>query len=460
MKDRSAVGSRSSLDQRYRARFPKSAELYRRALDIFPSGVTHDGRFMKPFPIYVERARGSRKWDVDGNEIVDYWVGHGALLLGHQRPEVVEAVRRQAERGTHYGACHELEIEWGSLVKRLIPSAERVRFTSSGTEATLMAIRLARACTGRRKVIKFEGHFHGWHDGVMFGVNQPFHLPDSPGILKGVEECSLLSPPNDIEALRKLVAGDDDIACIIIEPSGATFGTIPTRRGFLAELRSLASERGIVLIFDEVVTGFRMAPGGAQELYGVIPDLTSMAKILAGGLPGGALAGREEIMEHLEFKEDPDWNSAKRMYHPGTYNANPLSASAGVAALSIVSTGEDIERADALAAELRDRMNRVIEDQGVNWLVYGDSSFFHILMDHDCSAGTRCDLHHCNYDYRKLKTGASEKVHRFREAMLLGGVDLPGVKGMLSSAHTEEDLERTAEAFNQAIKLMKEDGSV
>lgn len=437
---------------------PTSQELYDQACKVFPSGVTHDSRFMTPFPIYVERASGSKKWDVDGNEYIDYWVGHGSLILGHGRPEVIDAVRAQLEKGTHYGACHRLEIEWGELVKKLIPSAEKVKFVASGTEATLMALRLARTFTGKNKIVKFEGHFHGWHDSVIAGIKPPFSVPASPGIPKDVLDNTLLCPPNDAESLRRILEQDDDIAAVIIEPTGASFVAIPTHDGFIQKLRELTTQYGVLLVFDEVVTGFRVAPGGAQEYYGVMPDLTALAKVLGGGFPGGAVAGRGDIMEYLEFRSDKEWNRYKKLYHPGTFNANPLSASAGVAALKVVSTGEDIEKVNRIAQNLRDELNRVIDRHSINWCVYGLFSGFRIFKGHGCDKRPSCDFQICDYDYARLKAGGDPLVEQnFRRGMILHGVDISPSLALTSSAHSMEDVGKTVEAFDKTIKLMKKD---
>ena len=280
----------SPIIDAYRRHTSKSAGLYERAQHVFPSGVTHDGRFLEPYPIYVERAAGSRKWDVDGNEYVDYAGGHGALLLGHNHPTVIDAIARQLPRGTHYGSGHELEIRWGELVQQLIPSAELVRFTNSGTEATLLALRLARAFTKRPKILRFAGHFHGWHDHMAFGVGSHFDGTPTPGVLTEVAENVVLAPPGDIDATRQILSGHDDIAAIILEPTGASWGQVPIAQSFIEALAELARAQGVLLIFDEVISGFRCSPGGAQAYYHVKPDLTTLAKILAGGLPGGALS--------------------------------------------------------------------------------------------------------------------------------------------------------------------------
>jgi glutamate-1-semialdehyde 2,1-aminomutase len=448
-----------SLARRFTETFSSSAKLWQKARKIFPSGVTHDARMMLPFPIYIERAKGAYKWDGEGHQFIDYWVGHGGLILGHRHPVVEEAVSRQLGRGTHYGACHELEIEWGELVLQMVPCAERVRFTSSGTEATLMAVRLARAFTGKEKLIKFEGHFHGWHDNVLMGVFPPYEEPISPGLLQGVVDSCLLSPPNDIEAVERLLSENEDVACIILEPSGASYGTIPTREGFLQELKKLAQKHGVLIVFDEVVTGFRLARGGAQELYGVVPDLTSLAKIVAGGLPGGAVCGRKDIMEYLEFRPDGHWNRFEKIYHPGTFNANPLSASAGIAALTQVRDGDHIEQAAETAHALRRELNDIIDRVGVNWCAYGHSSIFHLMINHQCPKRKRCDFINCDYDYREAKKSAgTDLIFEFRCGMMLGGVDLPGPGGWLSSAHSSADVIKTASAFEETLSVLKEEG--
>ncbi|HID23572.1 MAG TPA: aminotransferase class III-fold pyridoxal phosphate-dependent enzyme, partial [Planctomycetaceae bacterium] len=218
----------ADIERKYCERFKKSQELYEQALRTFPGGVTHDLRYMSPFPVYIDRAEGSRKWSVEGHELVDWWSGHGAILLGHGAPAVVEAVRRQMGRGTHPGACHELELRWGSLVQELVPSAEMVRFVNSGTEATMMAFRLARTFTGRRKVLKFRGHFHGWNDFIIQDADQPYGLP-VPGLGIDLEEELVVVPPNDLDRVAEVLAGDKQIACAILEPTGGHYGRVPIR---------------------------------------------------------------------------------------------------------------------------------------------------------------------------------------------------------------------------------------
>src|SRR6266567_4464018 len=341
----------------YERMHPHSRQLFQSALQVFPGGVTHDTRHATPFPIFVKRAAGCRKWDVDGNEIIDYVSGHGALLLGHSHPLIVSAVRAQIEMGTHFGASHELEVKWGRMVQRLIPSAERVRFTSSGTEAVQMAVRLARAFTGKDKLLKFESHFHGWSDTVTGTIAPGAEYPRAAGVPQLALAQQVILPPNDAVAVERTLAERNDIAAVIIEPTGAHMGKVPVEVDFLRALRELCTRAGVLLIFDEVVTGFRASPGGVQALTGVIPDLTTLAKILAGGLPGGAVAGREEILNRIAHGSDVEWNQVERVEHPGTFNANPLSAAAGCACLDIVEQGEANVAANRAAGALAAGMN-------------------------------------------------------------------------------------------------------
>src|SRR5262245_26226780 len=294
----------------------KSAELHRRASKLLPGGATHDVRLAEPFPLAVARANGARKWDVDGHELTCYVMGHGSLLLGHSHPAVVAAVREQAGLSFHPGACHELESRWAELVIQLMPSAELVRFTSSGTEASLLALRLARAATGRDKIVKLGGHFHGWHDQVAVGSDPPFDEPDTAG-LPGAAASALTVVPADEQVLADALAGRD-VAAIILEPSGAAWATVPLPDGFLAAARKLADETGTLLVFDEVVSGFRWAPGGVQETAGVLPDLTVLGKILAGGMPGGAVCGRVDLMGLLSGPAA----GPRRVGRPGTQQAH------------------------------------------------------------------------------------------------------------------------------------------
>jgi glutamate-1-semialdehyde 2,1-aminomutase len=425
---------------------PRSAALHARARRLLPGGVTHDVRLAAPFPVAVGRADGARKWDADGHELICYVMGHGALLLGHGHPAVVAAVREQATRSFHPGACHELESEWAEAVIRLVPSAERVRFTSSGTEATLLALRLARAGTGRGKVIKLAGHFHGWHDQVAIGTDPPFDGPDTAGLPPGIVS-SVVTVPADPAALAGALA-EGDVAAVILEPSGAAWGTVPLPDGFLQAARRLADESGALLVFDEVVSGFRWAPGGVQELSGVRPDLTALGKILAGGMPGGAVCGRADVLDHLGgLRDDP-----RRVAHPGTHNAHPLSAAAGVTALDLVASGEAQDKAARLAASLRDELTSVFERCGVAGRAYGESSTFHLLLG---PAGPE------ELAPATLKSWLTPPVSSALHCgMLREGVHLFHGSGFLSTAHSERDVEQTAAALAATLPQLQAEGLV
>ncbi len=450
----------TSIYEQFRRTQPRSEALFRRARAAIAGGLTHDIRHLHPFPIYVDRAYGSRKWDVDGHELIDYWVGHGALILGHGHPAVRGAISNQLDRGTHYGACHELEVQWAEQVLKLNPRAERVRFVGSGTEATLLAIRLARAATGRGKIVKFEGHFHGWHDYAAVAIRPPFDRPVSAGVPQGVLDEILICPPNDWDAFITLVSGRDDIASVILEPEGGSCGTIPTNHDFLRRLREFTRAQGIVLIFDEVITGFRLAPGGAQQRYGIYADLTTLAKILAGGLPGGAVVGSASLMDQLAFRDDPTWNREKRVWHAGTFNANPLSAAAGLATLLLLADGQIQIRADRAGEILRNGLTEVITTLGVDVCVYGESSIVNLFLEPH-RHGLVFDRPDSQLDHHLLMDHPNQEAyHRLRCALILHGVDFPLFHGWISAAHSDEDIEKTILAFKAALRLMQNEGAL
>ena len=427
--------NKDGCTQAWAAANPRSKAHARRASRVLPGGVTHDVRRAAPFPPAVARADGAHKWDLDGHEIICYVMGHGALLLGHSHPDVVAAVRHQATVAFHPGASHELETEWAEAVVDLVPSAEVVRFTASGTEASLLALRLARAATGRGRVVKLAGHFHGWHDQVSFGTDPPFRGPDTAGV-PGVLGQVVTVVPADAQALAAALH-DEDVAAVILEPSGAAWGTVPLPAGLLAELRALTAATGTVLIFDEVVSGFRWSPGGVQAVAGVTPDLTALGKILAGGMPGGAVTGRADLMGHLSR----DGGDPARVGHPGTHNAHPVSAAAGIAALRACRTGEPQEHAARLAAAMRAGLTKALAEAGVPGQAYGESSTFHLLLGHQ---GEPEEAGLATLKSAGMSPELSTELHA---GMLLEGVQLFHGSGFLSTAHTEADVERTVAAF-------------
>ncbi len=446
--------SNSPIQNKYVERTPSSQALAEQAGAYFPSAITHDSRHTTPYGIYVERALGSRKWDADGNEYVDYFIGHGALILGHGHPDVTQAAEAQLRAGTHLGASHAKEVAWAGLIQSLMPSAMRVRFTASGTEATLLALRLARAHTGAAKFVRFKGHFHGWHDHMAFGVSGHFDGTASPGVLPEVAAQVLLLDPDDIDAVARALENDPDIAAVILEPTGGGGGMAPLAPDFVAQLRQITEQHGVLLIMDEVVTGFRVHKGGAQSLLGVTPDLISLAKILSGGLPGGAVAGRADILDHLDFQAAAD-RSFEKIHHPGTFNANPLSAAAGAKTLQIIASTDATDRAASFGARLRPRLNQVFADRGLAWAAYGEQASFFVFMNAKGQAVDPLNFDPLAIPYQEIKAKPPGLMNRLRLALLIGGVDISGSGGgVISATHDDNDLERTVTAFDQAAAML------
>ena len=431
---------------------PNSTGLYDRAQKVLAGGVSHEGRYTSVTPKYVDRAAGSRKTDVEGREYIDYAMGSASLLLGHAHPEVVRAITEQAERGTFYADCHPLEVDWGERVCKLVPCADQVRFVGSGTEATMLAIRIGRAYSGRPTLLRFEGHYHGWHDYALLGSKAPYDEAPSLGIPPGALDATVVAP-TDAARVDEMLAADPNIGTIICEASGANYGSVPVDRNFLLDLREIATRRDCVLIFDEVITGFRWSPGGRQARDEVTPDLSSLAKILTGGMPGGAVVGREEIMrmidpshEHRGFKP--------AVTHKGTFNGSPLVAAGAVAAMKEVATGDHQRRADAAAARLRGGIRSILETHQVRGAVYGESSTFHVFFgetdDQGGVAGLAPD---------RIRGLPKPVVDGLRLELRDRGVDLMSYTGgVTSSAHSDEDIDQTLTAYEGAIQALVADG--
>jgi glutamate-1-semialdehyde 2,1-aminomutase len=438
----------------YEKKHTSSQAFAARAATLFPSGVTHDARSFFPFPIYIEKAIGGKKWDVDGIMYVDFIGGHGSLLLGHRHPQVMDAADRASQRGTHFGSSHDLEIDWAELVLQLVPCAEKVRFTSSGTEATMMALRLARAYTNRDKVIKFTNHFHGWHDIVVGQQRNDEALPSSIGVPNNFYESLVILPPNDENMLREALA-KNDIAAVIIEPTGAHWGSDPIHKKFLEAIRTETAKFGTLFIMDEVITGFRVSPGGTQEKYNIIPDLSTHAKILAGGFPGGCVAGKSEIMDILELREsDESWNKEQRIAHQGTYNANPISAAAGSKTLDLIKNGVHTQIADDTTAELVFQLNKLFQAKALDASAWHVSSMWHLNLGENSPQPTDVEN---SPNYRP--SGIDKPLLQpLRWALYNHGVDLMADGGMVSSAHGTEEITLTVEAFDMAINDLRNDG--
>ena len=446
----------AKLDAEYAQANPTSAALFERQAKVVPSGITHSTRAFSPFPLFIDRCVGARKWDVDRHEYIDYWLGHGTNLLGHAHPVVIAAVQEQLGRGFHAGGETEIGCAWAELVCQLVPSAERVRFTTSGGEATQLALRVARAATGRSKIVKFQHHYHGWHDAVGIGIAPPWEVPYSPGIPRATLGETIVIPCNDVARLREALEQDPDVAAVILEPGGGYSDTVPIDPTFLAQLPAVTHEYGAVLIFDEVVTGFRYAAGGVQEYFGVLPDLTALGKVVGGGIPSGAIAGRSELMN--AFQDVESSGSGRRpVPHHGTWNANPLAAAAGVATLTLVSTGEPAQVATARADALRSGLNELFSDISLPAAAYGRASIWKTML------GERpriLDGDFSNYvsDAEQLSKGWGEIDTPLRQAMLLNGVDPMRGAGFTSCVHEASDIDLTIEAFGLSIARLRDEG--
>ena len=445
----------------YAAARPKSLEYLARACKVLGGKAGHDLRYSTPVPLYIDRGEAGRKWDVDGNEYIDFLLGNGALLLGHAPTEVVEAINETVGKGTHFGNDHRLHIEWAELVQQLVPSAERVRFVNSGTEATLLALRLARAFTGRKKTLRFAGHFHGWHDDVVHGFQPPFDQQGSLGVPS--HDHMVCIPAGDLNLVEEMLKTAGDFAAVIVEPSGASWGRVPLDPEFLRGLEQLTRQAEELLIFDEVVTGFRYSSGGAQGLYGLNPDLSCFAKVVAGGMPGGAVVGRADVMELFDVTGDPQHDRFGRVVHQGTFNGAPLCAAAGVAVLKQVATGEPIARANALAAKLRAAWDQVLEEMGVAGYLYGVCSTFHVYFETDRdrvqAATSRAELYTNDADRLKGMPGAL--VESYQRQLRFHGVDnMSSTGGLLSAAHTDRDIEEATVAFRLTVEGLLASGQV
>jgi glutamate-1-semialdehyde 2,1-aminomutase len=361
----------SSFEEKTR----KSKALYERACRLLPSGVSYGIRALPPYPFFVADAQGVKLRDVDGNEYTDYWVGHGALILGHSPKKVMVAVRKQLSHGTHIGFSHELEIELAERIVESVPSAEMVRYTTSGTEANMYGTRLARGYTGRMKMLKIEGGWHGGYDSLQKAVTYPFDRSESAGLNPKTTDDTDAVPFNDLEAAKRKLRGGK-YACMILEPVMGAAGFITPEPGYLQGLREVCDATGTLLIFDEVVTGFRLAPGGAQELYGVKPDITILGKIVGGGLPIGAFCASREIMERIDHRKYP--KAEERVAHGGTFTGNPVSMVAGCATLDILKDGKIYIDIDRLGGRMRSGLEQIFSKCMLPASVTGVGSTFAI----------------------------------------------------------------------------------
>ncbi len=423
----------------------RSDELYQKACKFLPGGVDSPVRAFKAVggtPFFVAKGKGSRIWDVDGKEYIDYVASWGPLILGHAHPEVVDFVTQAAQRGTSFGAPTELEVELARKVIEAVSSIEMIRFVNSGTEATMSALRLARGYTGRDKIVKFEGCYHGHVDYLLAKAGSgvlTFSLPGTPGVPQDFTKHTLLATFNNLDSVKRLfeqVGGE--IAAIIVEPVMGNAGVIPPAPGFLEGLRSITQQHGALLIFDEVITGFRVAYGGAQSLYGITPDLTCLGKVIGGGLPVGAYGGKREIMEHIA--------PLGPVYQAGTLSGNPLAMAAGLKTLDILSRPGTYKGLNEKAQILKSGIEDALQKKGIPGIVNRVGSMMCLFFTTEEKVAS----------YTQALTSNTQRYSRYFWAMLDGGINLAPSQfeaTFVSTAHTLKDIDRTLEAVEKALSF-------
>jgi len=422
----------------------KSKILFERAKKILPGGVNSPVRAFKSVggtPIFIERGEGSKIYDVDGNEYIDYIGSWGPHLFGHNPPFIKEAIKNALERGTSFGTPTELEVEIAELVRELVPSIEMIRFVNSGTEATMSAIRVARGFTKRNKIIKFEGCYHGHADFFLIKAGSgalTFGVPTSLGVTEGNAKDTLVADFNKIESVKKLFSENkNEIAAIIIEPIAGNMGVVPAEKNFLEELRQICDEEKIVLIFDEVMTGFRVAKGGAQEIYGIKPDLTTFGKIIGGGLPVGAYGGKAEIMSLVA--------PAGPVYQAGTLSGNPLAMSAGYSALSYIKVNPEIYKMLEVASKkLEEGIRRNLQEVGKNYAINRVGSMMTLFF-------TEREVKY----YDDAVSSDTKLFANYFQEMLIQGIYLPPAQFeafFISTAHSDDDINKTIEVQREVFR--------
>ncbi len=420
-------------------------KLFREAYELLPGGVNSPVRAFKAVggnPIVLTKGRGCRVWDADGREYIDFLASWGPLILGHSHPKVVKAVREEVEQGMSYGLTNPHEVRLAKLVVEMVPSVEKVRFVNSGTEATMSAVRLARGITGRKLILKFDGCYHGHYDSLLVSAGSgvaTFGIPGTPGIPDEIASLTLVIPYNDLEALRNVFEKHgNDIACAIVEPVAGNMGVVPPQKGFLKELRKLTKDYGALLIFDEVITGFRLAKGGAQELFSVEPDLTCLGKVLGGGMPVGAYGGRKELMERVAPEGD--------IYQAGTLAGNPVAMVSGVETLKELRDTEPYDELEGKMNLLKEGVGSILEDKGIPFRINQIGSMMTVFF-------TESEVK----DFGTAKTSDTEMFSKFFKALLGRGVLIPPSQfeaWFVSTAHEQRDLEEALSRIEDAVKSL------
>ncbi|VVB70858.1 Glutamate-1-semialdehyde 2,1-aminomutase [uncultured archaeon] len=420
-------------------RFDSSIRLYDRAGKLIPGGVSSPVRAFSPHPFYTSKADGPFLWDADGNRFIDYCLAYGPMILVHRHPAIMQAVTDQMQRGWLYGTPSELEVQMAERVSGLYPSMEMLRFVSSGSEATMAALRVARGATGRNMIIKIEGGFHGAHDSVLIKAGSgatTLGIPDSLGVPADTARNTLQVPYNDLDALQKMLKSyPGKIACLIMEPVLGNIGPVLPEEGYLKAVRELTTEHDVLLIFDEVITGFRLALGGAQQYYGIKPDLTTLGKIIGGGLPIGVFGGRRDLISQVA--------PAGGIYQAGTFNGSPLSLAAGMATLDVMEKEKTLERLSDAGKEMRKGLQEIIEDLKQSYSVVGIASMFKVFFGpepHNYSEALKCDkLGYLAFFRRMLEKGIFLTPSQYET-------------DFISAAHSKEVIEATLEAFRSCLK--------
>lgn len=410
-----------------------------------PGGVNSPVRAFQPYPFFATRARGSHLFDVDGKEYIDYCLGYGPLILGHVHPKVIEAVKAQLENGSLYGVPSEEEVKLAELINKIVPSAEMVRLVSTGGEATMSAIRAARGYTGKKKIIKFEGCYHGAHDYVLVKAGSgatTFGTPTSLGIPEETIRNTIVVPFNDVGRFEEAVKENkEDLAAVIVEPVIGNIGLVLPKEGFLDILRELTENYGIVLIFDEIITGFRLALGGAQEYYSIVPDMTTLGKVLGGGFPMAAFAGKEEIMKTIA--------PSGKVYQAGTFSGNPVSVTAGLATLSFLR-----DSGKGFYSEMESKCEAIVKplEQAIR------ESDLKLQVNHIASMFQLFFTEYSVYDYKTVKTSDTLKFMDYHANLLGNGIFVPPSQFetcFLSSEHSRKDIETTIHAVTTALNARR-----